>query len=608
MKNSPRNGALLCFCLLAIFLSCKGPGEDRSKLLQDRAEKFLNAYNQTYQKLSTAANEKSWNLNTHIEEGDTITQKEYEEAANRYNEFVGSTATIDSAKALLVLKDFLTPLQVKELNQILFVAGGSPSTAADVVRELTKTSAEQTKVLFGFDFKIDGKSVSKNDIGDILTSSDKLPERLKAWTASKEVGVPLKNGLVKLRELRNQSVQALGYKDFFSYQVSEYGMTNDEMMMLTQGFVKDIWPLYRELHTWARYELAKKYKQPVPDYLPAHWVTNQWGQDWAGMVSVTGINLDDTLKKKSPEWIVRKGEEFYVSLGFQPLPKSFYEKSSLYPLPPDAKFKKNNHASAWHIDLDQDVRSLMSIQTNTEWWETTLHELGHIYYYQAYSTPEIPMILRAGANRAFHEAIGTQIGLASLQKPLLENINLIPKGTVTNDTLKLLSDALQHIVRIPWGAGVMTQFEHDLYSDNLNADQFNQRWWELVKKYQGIVPPAERDEKFCDACSKTHIIDDPAQYYDYSIAEILLFQFHDHIANNILKQDVHATNYWGSKETGDFLKKLTTPGATVDWREHLKAAVGSEVSAKPLLNYFTPLMQWLQKQNKGRVYTLPESL
>lgn len=127
-----------------------------------------------------------------------------------------------------------------------------------------------------------------------------------------------------------------------------------------------------------------------------------------------------------------------------------------------------------------------------------------------------------------------------------------------------------------------------------------------MKRYQGVVPPAPRDEQYCDGCTKTHIIDDPAQYYDYAIAEILLFQFHDHIAKNILKQDVHATNYWGNRQVGDFLRTLMAPGASVDWREHLKENLGSEVSAKAILDYFSPLMVWLQKQNSGREHTLPE--
>lgn len=154
----------------------------------------------------------------------------------------------------------------------------------------------------------------------------------------------------------------------------------------------------------------------------------------------------------------------------------------------------------------------------------------------------------------------------------------------------------------------MTEFEYELYANQLPADQYNKKWWELVAKYQGIVPPAERGEEYCDAATKTHINDDPAQYYDYAMSNILLFQFHEHIAKNILKQDPHNTNYWGNKEVGKFLSDLMRPGASVDWKEHLKKNIGSEMSAQSMVNYFAPLMDYLKKQNEGRTHTLPETI
>ncbi len=589
--------------------SCTKPEEKKTDPSHPQAAAYLDGYALEYKRLSTEANEAAWLLNTKIEEGDTVTQKLYEVAAQKLTDFTGSLANIDSSKKYLAIADQLSPLQKRQMDYILFLAGGAPASAAETVKELIKVNAEQTKVLYGFDFKIDGKSVTKNDISNLLTTSTNLNERLKAWNASKEVGKPLKAGLEQLRDLRNKSVKDLGFPNYFAYQVSEYGMTTEEMLAMNDNFIKEIWPLYRELHTWARHELAKKFNQKVPDFIPAHWLPNQWAQNWEAVVDSksTGIDLTDTLNKKTPEWIVKKGEEFYISLGFAQLPASFYEKSSLYPLPPDAKYKKNNHASAWHIDLDQDVRSLMSVETNTQWWETSLHELGHIYYFQSYSTPDVPVLLRNGANRAYHEAIGSQIGLASLQKPLLQSLKLIPENIVSDDTLELLTDALQHIIVLPWASGTMTRFEEALYTKNIPHDQFNKTWWDLAKRYQGIVPPSPRDEQYCDGCTKTHIIDDPAQYYDYAMAEILLFQFHDHIAKNILKQDVHATNYWGSKEVGDFLRTLMAPGASVDWRDHLRKNLGTDVSARAILDYFSPLMVWLKKENSGRTHTLPEN-
>lgn len=582
-------------------------GEDFT-VVQDSLTKFLTNYNKTFQDLAYKDQEAEWQLNIKIVDGDTLSSHQAQQTSENFTNFTGSEVNINQAKYFLQYKDKLTETEVRELESILYLAGANPETAAQTVKELIKANNKQTETLFGFDFKIDGKSVSTNQIDNILAKETNLGKRLKAWEASKEVGAKLKDGLENLQKLRNESVKGLGYSDYFDYQVSEYKMSTDEMMTLCKDMIKDVWPLYRELHTWARYELAKKYNQPVPEYLPAHWLPNRWGQDWTDLVEVKGMDLDKTLSKQSPEWIVKKGEEFYQSLGFSPLPSSFYEKSSLYPLPAGTPYKKNNHASAWHMDYDKDVRSLMSVEPNTKWWGTVLHELGHIYYYMTYSNPDVPIVLRNGANRAYHEAMGTMIGLASLQKPFLEGLSLLPVGTKVDSTQVLLKEALDYIVVLPWAAGVMTEFEHELYSNNLPKNQYNQKWWELVKKYQGIVPPSPRGEEYCDAASKTHINDDPAQYYDYAMANVLLFQFHDYIAKNILKQDPHNTNYWGSKETGAFIQKLMYPGANVDWRKHSKEVLGEDFSARAIAEYFQPLLTYLKEQNKGRTYVLPEVL
>lgn len=576
--------------------------------LENEVQKFLDEYNLTFQKLLAEASEAEWTLNTKIIEGDTITSGIAEKATEAMNKFTGSKLNIEKAKEYLSKKEKLLPIQVKQLEVILYMAGGSPEIAADIIKERIKANTEQTKKLYGYTYKIDNKEVTTNDIDNILSSSNNLNYRLKAWEASKEVGAELKDGLYNLRELRNKSVLPLGFSDYFHYQVSEYGMNSEEMMNTCKDMISELWPLYRELHTWARYELAKKYKQPVPEYLPAHWLPNRWGQEWSDMVEIEGFNVDKALNKKSAEWIVEQAEDFYVSLGFENLPKSFYEKSSLYPLPTGTLYKKNNHASAWHMDNDKDVRSLMSVEPNTRWWGTTLHELGHIYYYISYTNPDVPVILRGGANRAYHEAMGSLIGLAALQKPFLVDRGLLPANAKVDSVKTLLKEALDFVVLIPWSAGVMTEFEYHLYSKNLPKNEFNKKWWELVKKYQGIVPPSERNEKYCDAATKTHINDDAAQYYDYALSNILLFQFHVYIANNILKQPPHATNYYGNKEIGNFFKKIMTPGATVNWQEHLKQNIESDMSAKPMVEYFNPLYNWLKKENKNRAYTLPEKL
>ncbi len=602
---------LILFVSAAFLYSCgenkNESGENANTAFQDTVQTYLTGYNKIYQGLSIISNEADWKSNTHIVEGDSTNATALNVAQEAYAKFTGSSENIETAKRYLTQKEKLTELQIKQLNSILYKAANNPETIQDIVKERIKAETKQTEKLFGFDFKIDGKSVSTNDIDGILATETNMPKRLKAWEASKEVGKGLKDGLVNLRDLRNKTVQGLGYKDFFEYQVSDYGMTTQEMIDMLQQFNKELYPLYRELHTYARYEYAKKYGvKDVPDLLPAQWLPNRWGQDWGSLVDVKGINLDSALKTKDAEWIVKQGERFYVSIGFPELPKTFWERSDLYPAPKGANYKKNNHASAWHMDYDQDVRSLMSVEPNSEWYETAHHELGHIYYYLSYSNPDVPILLREGANRAYHEALGSMMGMAAMQKPFMENLNLIPKNTKSDEMQTLLKEALNYVVFIPFSTGTMSMFEHDLYANNLPADQFNKRWWELAAQYQGIAPPTIRGEEYCDAATKTHINNDAAQYYDYALSFVLLFQVHDHIAKQILHQDPHATNYYGNKEIGKFIAEIMKPGASSDWRKLLKEKTGSDLSAKAMLEYFAPLMDYLKEANKGRKYTLPE--
>ena len=570
------------------------------------AQAYIDSYTETLLVLYYEAAKAQWKSNTMIIEGDTVNSHRTNVANEKMAIFTGSIENIERARGFLERKAELEPLQVKQLEVIVYGAADSPQTVPELVKQRIAAQTAQVETLYGFDFKIDGESVTTNQIDETLRSSTDLDERLAAWSASKEVGIELKEGLTNLVNLRNSTVQALGYDDFFQYQVSDYDMTVEEMVDLMNRFNRELRPIYRELHTYWRYELAEKYGQPVPEMLPAHWLPNRWGQDWTALVTVEGFDLEGALSEKDAAWVVKQAEKFYVSLGYDTLPASFYEKSSLYPLPEDSKYKKNNHASAWHLDLKNDIRSLMSVESNPSWYETTHHELGHIYYYMAYTNENVPPLLRSGANRGYHEAVGSLMGLASMQKPFVESIGLLPEGGELDEIQALMYEALNYVVFIPWSCGVMTMYEKALYEEEVTPENYNTAWWEMKRKYQGIVPPGERGEEFTDAASKTHINNDAAQYYDYAVSYMLLFQLHNHIAKNILNQDPHATNYYGNKEVGSFLWSILETGGSGDWRELLREKTGSDLSANPMLEYFQPLMAWLQEKNTGRVHTLEE--
>ena len=601
---------LILAALPLIGISCTGGNmadtSTKPSSIVAETQEYIDSYTETLLVLYYEAAEAQWQSNTMIIEGDTVNSHRTNVANEKMASFTGSIENIERSRKFLERKAELEPLQVKQLEVILYGAADSPQTVPELVKQRIAAQTAQVETLYGFDFKIDGKSVTTNQIDETLRTSTDMDERLAAWSSSKEVGVELRDGLTNLVYLRNSTVQALGYDDYFQYQVSDYDMTVEEMTDLMNKFNRELRPLYRELHTYWRYELAEKYGQPVPEMIPAQWLPNRWGQDWTALVTVEGLDLTSALADKDAEWIVKQAEEFFVSLGYDRLPASFYEKSSLYPLPEDATYKKNNHASAWHLDLQNDIRSLMSVEPNPSWYETTHHELGHIYYYMAYTNENVPPLLRGGANRGYHEAIGSLIGLASMQKPFVEAIGLLPEGGEINEIEALMYEALNYVVFIPWSCGVMTMFEMGLYNGEITPDNYNAKWWEIKQKYQGIVPPGDRGEEYNDAASKTHINNDAAQYYDYAISNMLLFQLHNHIAKNILNQDPHATNYFGSKEVGSFLWSILEKGASGDWRELLREKTGSDLSANAMLEYFQPLMAWLQEQNTGRVHTLED--
>jgi len=587
--------------LLAVSISRADAQDNKS------VQEFLDMYSKEYVRLYTASSQAQWNANIEIREGDTLNSYKAQKADEAMAAFTGSKSNIEQAKKYLKAPG-LTARQKKQLELILYAAANNPQTITDVVQRRIKAENEQTRKLYGFQYKIGNQKVSTNDIDEILKKEVDLDKRKIAWEASKEVGKSLKSGLVALRDLRNTTVRALGYDDYFTYQVSDYNMESTEMMQTMDRLMQELYPLYRELHTWMRYEMAAKYNAAVPDYLPAHWLPNRWGQDWSAAVTVQGINLDSVLGTKSPEWIVKEGEKLYTSIGFPPLPSSFWTMSSLYPYPADSNVKKNNHASAWHMNLGNDVRSLMSIEPNSEWFETANHELGHIYYYITYTNKDVPPLLRGGANRAYHEAIGTMMGLAAMQKPYLVNRGLISADTKSDEVQALLKEALNSVVFMFFSCGTMSNFEKALYVDDLDSSRFNEKWWQLAKKYQGIIPPSPRGEEFADAATKTHINDDPAQYYDYALSYVILYQLHNHIAKTILKQDPRATNYFGNIAIGDFLKKIMYPGASKDWRVVLKESTGEDLNANAMLEYFSPLFAWLKHENKGRKHALPEKL
>ena len=586
--------------LLALFLGLvAGWTVMAESRIQERANRFLVMVNAGYQSLYRVQQEAQWLADTDVKPANDAGA---EVAGRAYAAFNGNPALINEAKDLLTHRKELTDLQVRQLERALLNAAEGPMTNPELVGQRIAAETAQASTLNGFQFRLNGSNVVANDLDRVLNNSVNLSERQAAWEASKLTGPALKPGLVKLQGLRNAVARELGHSNYFALQVAGYGMTADEMVTLNDNFLRDIRPLYLQLHTWAKYKLAAKYHQPVPKRIPAHWINNRWAQEWDGLVEAA--SLDRYFTNRTPESIVKNAEQFYVGLGFPPLPATFWEKSDLYPAAKGSGRLKNAHASCWHVDLEHDVRSLMSVESTPWWFFTAHHELGHGYYFLSYTRPEVPALLRTGANPAFHEGIGEQISLAAGQVPYLKSVGVLPADYHDDQVATLLQTALaQGIPFMFFASGTMTHWENDLYTKNLPADQYNARWWKYVGDYQGVEAPGgagSRGEEFCDAATKTHISDNPAYYYSYAIATVQKFQIHDYIARHILHQPPQSCNYANNREVGDFLKKFLSVGATRDWRKLLRDTTGEDLSTRAMRDYFAPLQAWLEKENAGR--------
>ena len=588
--------SFLSHFLLLLILSPSPTIAATKSPVQERADRFLALANAGYQALYRVNSEAQWVAVTDVTpEHDAAA----EATGKAYAAFNGNRAIINEARELLTHVKELSELTVRQLKQLLLNGAEGPMTNPDLVAKRVAAETKQASLMNGFEFKLNGQKTTANQIDDKLEKSTDLAERKAVWETSKEIGPALKENLVKLRGLRNGVAKEMKYPDYFALEVAAYGMTTDEMLKMLEDWMATLRPLYLQLHTWAKYKLAEKFHQPVPKKIPAHWIGNRWAQEWPGLVEAA--NIDKYFEGRKPEWIVRTAEQFYTGLGFPSLPDSFWQKSDLYPVPPNEKRKKNTHASCWHVDLEHDIRSLQSIEPNARWFFTAHHELGHGHYFMAYTRPEVPYLLRIGAAPGFHEGVGELISLASSQVPYLQSRGVLPNDFKADKTAFLLDDALSRSIPfIYFSCGTMPHWEADIYAHNLPPNEWNARWWKYVSDFQGVEPPSPRGEEFCDAATKTHINDNPAYYYNYAFATVFKFQLHDYIARKILHQPPQSCNYADNKEVGTWLNNILKKGATEDWRKVLKEATGEDISTRAMMDYFKPLMTWLEEQNKGR--------
>ena len=445
-----------------------------------------------------------------------------------------------------------------------------------------------------------------DDVTRVLASSRNEGELRRAWEGWHTISPPMKKDYARFAELSNIGAKELGFADTGAMWRAKYDMPPDAFAKELDRLWDQVRPLYLELHAYVRMKLREKYGDVVPAHgpIPAHLLGNIWAQDWSNIYPLVaparadaGYSLTERLKSKkvTPLDMVRMGERFYTSIGFGPLPKTFWERS-LFVRPKDRDVVC--HASAWDVDYDADLRIKMCIEQTDDHFSTIHHELGHNFYQRAYR--DQPVLFRDSANDGFHEAIGDTIAL-SVTPEYLVRIGLLDKAPdASRDIGLLMTRALDKVAFLPFGL-VIDQWRWKVFSGEVSPEAYNKLWWDLRLKYQGIAPPSARGEEWFDAGAKYHVPDN-TPYARYFLAHILQFQFHGALSKAAgCTAPLHRCSIYEARAAGERLNAMLALGMSKPWPEALQAVAGTKnMDASAILDYFAPLKTWLDEQLKGQ--------
>jgi peptidyl-dipeptidase A len=593
--------AVAAIAMTACTKPALAPGAGTTSTAAD-AKQFLDSVNDTMKRLDVEANQAGWvqqnfitddteAIEARVNQRVTDAIAKYAKEAAKFNNVDVPT---DQRRQLNLLKLSLvmvTPSDPKEGEELTTIAARLESTYGK-----GKWCPDPTKT----DTCMNIDAITKT-----MADSRDAGKLRQVWEGWHTISPPMRNDYARFVELSNKGARELGFADTGAMWRAKYDMTPDAFMKELDRLWDQVRPLYLKLHAYVRMKLHEKYGNAVPadGPIPAYLLGNIWAQDWSNIYPLVapkdadpGYSLDDILKQRKvpPLDMVRTGERFYSSLGFAPLPKTFWERS-LFVRPKDREVVC--HASAWDIDLETDIRIKMCIEPTAEDFTTIHHELGHNYYQRAYDKQ--PVLFRDSANDGFHEAIGDTIALSVTPEYLVKIGLLNAPPDASRDIGLLMKRALEKVAFLPFGL-LIDQWRWKVFSGEITPANYNKAWWDLRLKYQGVAPPTARGEDFFDPGAKYHVPDN-TPYTRYFLADILQFQFHRALSKTAgCTLPLHRCSIYESKAAGEKLNAMLTLGQSKPWPDALDVIAGTkQMDASAIIDYFAPLDKWLDEQLKG---------
>ncbi|AOF98267.1 M2 family metallopeptidase [Sphingobium sp. RAC03] len=556
------------------------------------------------------------------------------DAVAAYFGAIGTTMTVDYA--LEAAKYATAPglsVETKRRLDLLRTALTLPApTTPGAAQKLNDLSTRLQSTYGKGKGTLNGQPINGSDIEEKMGSSRNPQELKEMWLSWHDnVGAPMRGDYAKLVDIANAGAKELGFADTGAMWRSKYDMPADDFAELTVKIWAEVKPLYDELHCYTRTKLNETYGaevQPASGPIRADLLGNMWAQEWGNIYDVVapagagdlGFDVGDLLKAKgfvetrpdqvdspdTPEkqrrgyWekqMFKIGEGFYSSLGLEPLPATFWDRTQfIKPLDREVVC----HASAWDLDNKDDLRVKMCTKINSDDFVTIHHELGHNYYQRAYN--KNPYLYLDGANDGFHEAIGDFVAL-SITPDYLVKIGLLDAAKVPGadkDLGLLLRQAMDKVAFLPFGL-LIDKWRWGVFDGSIPQDQMQKGWTDLRLQYQGIIPPAPRDETKFDAGGKYHIPGN-TPYTRYFLARILQFQFYEAACKQAgWKGPLHRCSFYGNKDVGAKLNAMLEMGASKPWPDALQTFTGTRtISGKSMTAYFAPLQKWLIQQNEGK--------
>ena len=583
-----------------LMAGCSGAASGSKATVAD-AEKFIADAEKRYLAVTINESRASWIQSNFItDDTEVIAANAKEESIKTVKELAEESRKFDG---LNLPPDVARKIKLLKLALVLPAPGNSEER-----EKLTKIAVGMESAYGAGKYCPDGdngKCLSLGDLEKIMAESRNPEELKKAWLGWHQVAPKYRKDYVQFVELANKGAREMGFKDLGAMWRSNYDMEPDAFAAEMERLWQQVKPLYDSLHAYTRAKLRQKYGDavvPATGPIPAHLLGNMWSQQWGNVYDLMkpptgdpGYDLTQILKSRNTDarQMVKYGEGFFTSLGFEALPETFW-KRSLFTKPQDRDVVC--HASAWDIDSQKDVRIKMCININEEDFTTIHHELGHNYYQMAYAPKS--SLYQNSANDGFHEAIGDTIAL-SVTPEYLKQLSLISSVPDEKaDIGLLLRLALDKVAFLPFGY-LVDQWRWKVFSGEVGPGDYNKAWWELREKYQNISAPGPRSENDFDAGAKYHVAGN-TPYARYFLAHILQFQFHRALCREAgYKGPLNRCSIYGNKQVGEKLKAMLAMGQSQPWPEALKAMTGEDkMDATAIIDYFAPLKTWLDEQSK----------